>query len=69
VKKHQMITDMPVVSIESGLPSGVDARRIPSGEIVFWDGRRQYYTGVKEDGERLMEAIAHHFDRGGQLQQ
>ena len=55
-----LITECPAVSV-AGLPRGVEARQAPDGEIIFWDGRRQYHTGAKAEGPALKRAKCHHF--------
>lgn len=56
-----LITDFPVVEVAE-TPIGMTAY-LAHGQIVFWDGRRQYHTGATVAGPELRRAMKHHFDR------
>lgn len=56
-----LITDCEIVEVD-GLPDRMEARvSLYDGEIIIWDGIRQYSTGATEDGPQLQKALRHHW--------
>lgn len=58
-----LITDCPTIEVK-GIPHRTEARIWPSGEIVIWDGKRQYTTNCEPrdvGGETWKMALKHHW--------